>query len=234
MRKSFLFAGFLSFFVTVIGFGRDPQGENAKYQLDRNRHRTSSLILRGKLELKVGVLDSSVGAKGAYKSQFSYDLTVLMGHKVHGVKNINIPSEFFAPEFMIHLREVKDLDLKSFKIRHLGFADAHTRFGQVYPACDKVLLYDLKGLDTQDFKERLEQTIGDVYEVQGEMGSAAFDLEDATILAHVSSSLPALGAALIDASGIVSGAKMKVGFDYLPPASQDPDGRPAPDSLTVK
>ncbi len=106
MRKNFLLVGSLSFFLAATGLAHSPQNESAKYKLDRKQARTTAVLTRGTLELNVGSFDKSIGKQGSYSSQFRYQLKTIIGD-LNGAKPINIPAEFFSPDFLQTLRTEK-------------------------------------------------------------------------------------------------------------------------------
>ena len=221
MRKCALVASAVSFLLSANLFARNPQGEQAGYKLDRNRDRTSSMIMKGKLDFSVGALHTVAG-KDAYQSSLTYDLQILMAGKQKGTKSIDIPSDYFSPEFLQHLRDAGQVDEGSFKLKYLGKADVVTQTGARYPNCDKILAFDIKMEKDSDFNTILNRTLARAYWVEETTESYVpeediLSVQDVQVVLHVSSEIPVLGAARIDISGKTRGMDLKAGFDYVAP-----------------
>ena len=233
MSKTFVFAGILSAFVSLSAYSRNPEGEFAKYKLDRNQSRTSSLIKKGTLVFSVGPFKPDSGSSpGSYPSKLTYDIRAAIAGHLHGEKVLDIPAEFFTPEFVIRLRKEGTIDEGIFKLKHMGFEDVQTIFGMKYPQCDKILAYDVKLSSAKDFASLLMETMGQAYyeEIQEDFDHDLASVKNAKVLFYLSPGIPVIGAVKLDASAKISGFAIKAGFDYLPKGSPDTD-HPAQDIL---
>ncbi len=225
MRFSLVFTGALSLFLSLNSFARNPVGEIAKYKLDRNRTRTSTMLTKGLLDFKGGPFKPKEGTKGSYDSQFTYDVNIIMaGHK-KGSKHVDIPAEFFSTEYQERLRKEGQIDEEKFKLKYLGVEDVETMDGLKYPKCDKILVYDIKAKDAQDFTSFINDLFGSMYVAEHEESEALVaKIENIQVVIAITDTVPFLGAVKIDASGRVKGFEFKAGFDYTPPAKKSSQG----------
>ena len=188
---------------------RDPIGEKAPYQLDRNGSRTTSMVTAGVALASVTEFLPDHEQGPSYNVNLDYDITVQFYGRQTGSAKWAFAADFFDSEFMARLRESGTYETPDYKIRHEGFADVRNLDGSVYPNCDKILIYDVKIPD----KYKLEQII---------YGAAGFNpvamgnppVEDLQIRAHIFTGVPVLSAVKLDLSGVVQGMPAKAGFDY--------------------
>jgi len=188
---------------------RDPIGEKANYQLDKNGSRTTSMVTTGSAKASVTEFIPDHEQGPSYNVNLDYDITVQFYGRQTGTAKWAFAEDFFDPDFMARLRETGTYETPDYKMRHEGYADVRNLDGGVYPHCDKVLIYDVKIPD----KHKLEQII---------YGAAGFNptamgnppVEDLQIRAHIFAGVPVLSAVKLDLSGVVQGMPAKAGFDY--------------------
>lgn len=168
----------------------DILGQKARYVLDKDPKRTSSMIQSGKVDASV-TQHLATASPPAYEITLNYQFKIqLMGNQ-EGTQAEAVDAEFFKPEFLENLRKTGSYEGANFKAKHLGYADAKNLDGKLYQNCDKVLLYDFDTADTGE------------------------DIQDLQVLVHVYPGLPVLGGAKIDATGKYNGLPVKVGGDYV-------------------
>lgn len=194
---------------------RNPVGEVANYKLDNNGRRTTSMIRRGKFQAKVlkHMPDSDKGP--AYKTQLKFDLTIDWVGRKTGVQAVDVPEQYFQPEFMDELRRRKKMSFPQFKVSHKGMASVRNMDGKRYSNCDKVLIYDVdtsRSYASSPMMDILEQSILQVTQVTGAYRE---EIKNLRILAHVKEGVPVLGAVKVDIAGTARGFDFKAGFDYL-------------------
>lgn len=217
MRKSLLLAGTVSLFLSMSGLARDPNGEIANYTLDKSNGRTSSVIKKGRLVLKGGAFKDKEGTNGVYPTTLFWDIKARWAGQISGEKTMDVPSEFFTPEFMTRLREEGTSDQGVFKLKHLGVEDV--QIGVRYEGCDKVLAYDVD----LDQMPALDDIIGSVFReaYREEFGEdidneAGGKIRNVKLVMYISSQVPVMGAVKIDVSGTVKGFDVQAGFDFVP------------------
>lgn len=196
-------------FTPVPNTPRDPIGERAGYQLDRNSSRTTSMIQSGSAKASVTEFIPDHEQGPSYNVNLDYDIVVQFYGRQNGTAKWVFSQDFFDPDFMAKLRENGVYETPDYKLRHEGYADARNLDGGVYPKCDKVLIYDIKIPD----KEKLEQII---YAAAGMNPTAMGNppVEDLQLRAHIFAGVPVLSAVKLDLSGVVQGMPAKAGFDY--------------------
>lgn len=188
---------------------RDPLGERASYQLDRNSSRTTQMIQAGTAIATVAQFLPDHQRGPSYEVQLEYDMTVQMYGRHRGTTKWAFSREFFDEEFMRRLRETGTYETPDYKIRHEGFADARNGDGGAYPHCDKILIYDVKVPQALGLEPLFAAMAGIDPDMPGNPR-----IEDLKIRAHVFSGVPVLGAVKLDLSGIVEGMSVKAGFDF--------------------
>ncbi len=192
-----------------------PVGDKAHYDLDRNSSRTTSMILSGKVDVSVDAYIPGHKDGAAYESSMTYDFNVQMVGRKSGTQKVNVPADYFSPEFMANLRANGSYIGPDFKIQHEGFVDARTMDGNLYPHCDKILIYDMKTYGTDSQLGGLFTIAQDLIAMaaQSQLGTRA-DVEDLRVRAAIFAGVPVLGAVKLDVSGIVSGFNFKAGGDF--------------------
>jgi len=198
-------------------------GEEAHYKLDRSRARTSSLIKRGVVTVKVTEELPDEPKGPAYKLRYLYDLTVaFMGQRV-GEDDIKVPQRYFTPEFLAELKEKGELEAEEFKIKYLGTEDVTTIDGTQYRGCDVVLLYDIKQNEVSQmagFVHAVLDPVAAQMAAQGEQPSPGDKMasEDVKVRAAIKQgAIPVIGAARVDISAVTQGMPVSAGFDYMAP-----------------
>jgi hypothetical protein len=209
MRKLFV-ASFLSAVFSANAFAAAPIGEFAKYMLDRNRERTSSMITAGEFLSRVMEFLPDNEAGPVYQTKLDYDMKIRLLGRRQGTRNIDVPEEFFTPEFMIKLRAEGELQYPQFKIRHLGYADATTMEGNAYPQCDKVFIYDIKD-------QAQSNGFIKVVAAMAAKSTGATEIKNLEITAWMAPPIPVLDAVKMDITGTVDGQAFKAGLDYVNP-----------------
>lgn len=181
-----------------------PLGESAKYQLDKDPKRTSSFI-------KSGWFNADVTHFLAEKIPPAYQIVIQYAFKIYlvgtqqGTEKTLIDKNYFDPEFLENLRLAGHYEGAQFKVDHLGFADAKTLDGHVYPHCDRLRFYDVVSVHP------LTHLIASM------LASPDGEIQDLVIHAHVFFGIPVLGGAKIDVSGLYEGLRFKVGVDFVSP-----------------
>jgi hypothetical protein len=177
------------------------------------RARTSSVIRGGNFEGRV-VAEDAVGKT----VEIAYDINiVIQGHQT-GVEKIPIDALYFSPEFMVDLRERGAHATDKFKIKHLGYGDATNLDGQVYPHCDKIMIYDVQvdeGFWADTFLRAAAEVRGRSLGIEIEQ----LPIQDLVIHAMVnpaSGKGSLLGLVKLDLAGKYTGIAVKLGVDYLP------------------
>ncbi len=213
---SWLLVSTLAFF-SQLGLAQSKTGEFVRYSLDGGS-RSSSIIESGTMVFNMGAFVPSRGKSGAYQASLNYDLDILFAGRQTGSIGFYIPSEYFADDFMAKLRVAKLIDLGEFKVKYLGQRSVQTKTGFSFPACDHILVYDIKtngsALAHEDFIANLTESLlrSPDAPVQREF-MLAFD--NAKIRFHVTKGIPAIGAVQMDIAATVSGFDAIAGFDYL-------------------
>lgn len=188
--------------------GRDPVGEKANYQLDRNGARTTSMIQSGTALATVTEFIPDHENGPSYNVNLDYDFVVQFYGRQKGTAKWAFGQEFFDDQFIVNLRERGTFETPDYKIRHEGYADARNMDGNNYPHCDKILIYDVKIPENSEIARLLYASVG--------INPRATDkppIEDLKIRAHLFAGIPVLGAVKLDLSGIVQGMSAKAGFD---------------------
>jgi hypothetical protein len=191
----------------AAAYDRNPVGERADYELDRSAARTSSLIQDGTLSLYITqhLPDQQGGA--AYETKLDYDFRLRYAGRQQGTKGMAVPFQFFTPEFMAELRRTGHYESASFKVDHLGYADARNLDGHLYENCDKIRIYDIEDLDAP-----FVQVAVGLLEA-----AVAAPIDDFVIVAHIKEGEPVLGAVKLDIAGKYSGLNVKAGADFRTP-----------------
>jgi hypothetical protein len=195
-----------------VAVARDPLGETAQFQLDRNGSRTTGMIQSGTGLAKVNQFLPDHANGPGYEVALDYDITVQFYGRNQGTAKWVFPQEFFEPSFMEKLRQTGTYETPDYKLRHEGFADAKTQDGGVYPHCDKILIYDVK--IPENFVDFFYPIIGlSPNYVENP------DIQDLKIRTHLFQGVPVLGAVKLDLAAKVKGMNVKAGFDYRRPAN---------------
>jgi hypothetical protein len=191
----------------AAAYDRNPVGERADYELDRNAGRTSSLIQNGTLALYITqhLPDQQGGA--VYETKLDYDFRLRYAGRQQGRKGMSIPLDYFTPDFMADLRRTGHYESVSFKVDHLGYGDAQNLDGHRYENCDKIRIYDIKDLDSPFVQVALELL----------EAAVAQPIDDLVIVAHIKDGEPVLGAVKLDIAGKYSGLSIKAGADFRQP-----------------
>jgi len=193
---------------------RDPIGERANYQLDRNSQRTSSIVRSGSFVTRVADYLPDAEEGPAYNVVLDYDFNISLIGRRQGSQVVEVPAEYFTPEFLEKLRTDKDYEAPKFKIRHEGMANVRNMDGRSYDNCDTILIYDIKDVRATPLATMLASLAG-----YAEPMPAA-SIENLQIRAHIKYGIPVLGAVKIDISGKYNGVSIKVGADYQVPAAR--------------
>jgi hypothetical protein len=181
---------------------RDPTGETADYEIERNNARTSSIIRSG--EMTTTVTGRSVDLSESYDIDVDYTMQIQVIGRRSGTSTMAAPEEYFTPEFMENLRANGEYAGPSFKVRHLGYADARNMDGRFYPNCDKILIYDIEDASVSPLTALASSMLSD-------------EIDDMEIVAHIKFGVPVLGAVKLDVTGEYSGQGIKAGADYVAP-----------------
>src|SRR5690606_25913143 len=114
-------------------------GDVADDQGDLDRRRTPSYSRSGNLNTEVEMFNAGSGSDDCtYTTRIEYEFVIqCMGTRA-GTRVLEVPAEFFTPEFKEELRTTGHYESEQFKIDHQGFADARTLDGNFYPNCDVI------------------------------------------------------------------------------------------------
>jgi hypothetical protein len=194
----------IAFSQSLVASKRDPLSEVANYQLDKNSSRTTSIV-------KDGAISMSVVPEAPYKLKINYRLKLSIGGNRQGNLIMQLPDGFFSDDFVARLRQVKHLETPSLKIDHIGFADASTLDGHVYPNCDMVKIYDIVPSSETAALFRLLKV------VSGNELAAEEDFKDVSLVGAIYPGVPVLGAVKFDLAGKYMGVSVRAGGDYVAP-----------------
>lgn len=197
------FSGFL--FSALLVATPSPLGQFAKYQLDKDPKRTSSVIKSGEFFARVTQFLLELNP-AAYEVTLDYTLKIMFHGTQQGKEKTPVEETYFDPKFMEDLRVSKHFEGANFKVDHLGFKDAVNLDGHKYPHCDVLKFYDIE-------QNHPLANLGRLLVV----ADAQSTIENLVIGAHYFSEIPVLGGAKIDVSGVYDGFKFKAGGDYATP-----------------
>ena len=173
------------------GQSRNPAGETANYEVDTDRDRTSREIRNGEMHASVGDQRQDPTDGSTYDVVIDYSFQTLTMGRQSGSTTVHVPEQYFSLAFIEDLRRNGEWHGPQFSLRHLGVSDVSTMDGHFYPACDGILIYDIR--------------------------DAGDDVEDLEITTQVSPGVPVLGAVKLDVSGRYRRIPLKAGADYLAP-----------------
>jgi len=193
---------------------RNPIGESAFYQLDKNSRRTSSVIKSGNFITEVSG-ESANASLPSFDVAINYEFDVAWMGNQRGTEQTAIDQTYFTEEFIETLRVTKKYESEQFKVRHIGFADAVNMDGRRYSNCDLLHFYDIDTGSSQ-FLPQFFQYAAHAMLIGSGQQLFGGSIEDLQIIAHVKYGAPVLGAVKIDVSGKYSGMKIKAGGDYIP------------------
>lgn len=204
----------IGLFATAAFADRNPVGEMADYQLDRNPSRTSNLIQSGTLKAQVTQMKTTDDGSTVYEAKIDYSFRITLIGNRSGTEFVDAPTSFFTEEFLQELRQTKHYESPQFKIDHLGFADVTTLDGHRFPNCDKLKIYDID----QGNRSPLVQLARDLVRSAAPESATTDDtIEDLVLNTHIYYGVPVLGAVKLDVSGKYSGINIKAGADYKTP-----------------
>ncbi|MCX6118596.1 MAG: hypothetical protein NT027_13720 [Proteobacteria bacterium] len=217
-RIQAMFISMVSAFVFANGLFaeevRNPLGEKADFQLDRDKARTTSLITKGSVNSVVDKYFPDHERGPSYNVRISYDLTVRFSGRKQGVINMLFPDEYFTPLFMEDLRKNGSYVSPDYHIKWEGRANVKTLDGGVYPQTDIIYITDI--VLPSRFEEELAQIVWDANGPENVFESDRYRaIEDIKMRAYIFPGIPALGAVKVDIAGKTSGVNAKAGFDYL-------------------
>lgn len=178
-------------------------GQKARYNLDKDPKRTSSMIKNGTVDASV-TQHLATEAPPSYEVKLDYKFNIQLIGPSEGSNLEKLDAYYFDPEFLENLRKNKFYEGTNFKAEHKGFADAKNLDGKVYKNCDVVLLYDITQVT-------LANTLFSFAANNGE------EIQDLKVLVHIYPGIPVLGGVKIDASGKYNGMNVKAGGDYISP-----------------
>lgn len=210
LRRTFFASAFVATSLcagAAAAYDRNPVGERADYALDRNAARTSNLIQDGTLALYITQRLPDQQGSVSYETKLDYDFRLRYAGRQQGSKAMAVPFQFFTPEFMADLRRTGHYESPSFKVDHLGYADARNLDGHLYENCDRIRIYDIEDLDAP-----LVQVAVELLEA-----AVAAPIDDFVIVAHIKEGEPVLGAVKLDIAGKYSGLNVKAGADFRRP-----------------
>lgn len=192
---------------------RDPVGETANYDVERSSGRTSSMIQGGSMATKIVSANPSHPDGPMYNLNIDWTLRIQLVGTRRGTRVVEVPESYFTPQFMQDLRVNGEYVGPTFKVRHLGYADARNMDGAFYAHCDKILIYDIE--------ETANEAIIDLarsFLIPGRDATEAGDeIEELEIVGHIKEGVPVLGAVKIDMTGKYQGQRVKAGADYKNP-----------------
>ncbi len=198
------FAAAMTLLLAVPAFGqaRDPMGEQAFYDLDKSR--SHNMIKSGNFDGRITAFHPDAEEGAAYELTLKYKFDIQWIGVKEGEEKLEIPVEYFSPEFMENLRQTGAFESEKFKVKHEGFATTTTQNGETYENCDKILIYDVDQSEAPDFA--LLMVGFDQLTSEGE-------IENLEIRAHIYPNVQVLGAVKIDVEGDSSGMHVFAGAD---------------------
>jgi hypothetical protein len=213
MKLLLCFGLFLTGYQALAG-ERNPVGETAFYQLDKNSRRTSSVIKNGNFVTQVNG-ESANTSVPSFDVAINYEFDVAWMGNQSGAEKTEMDQSYFTEEFLEDLRVNKTFESEQFKVRHIGFADAVNMDGRRYENCDLLHFYDIDTGSSQFLPKLISYTAHAMLIGSGSPLTGG-SIENLQIIAHVKYGAPVLGAVKIDVSGKTSGMKVKAGGDYIP------------------
>jgi len=219
MRLKSFVAGIAFFMFSQLVFASGPVGEEAAYQLDNARSRTSTLIRSGTFNTKVTAHLPDHPEGESYNVHFIYDLDVMFYGRQQGEGNAALAAEIFSPSYMERLRSEGQIDTPQYTIKHIGIESVSTRDGLSVENADIVELTNINlensGILVKWVKAILKSTAKAIDpDSDGEQSVASF--ENVKIKAAIKrSAVPVIGAIKADLSATYSGIFIKAGFDYV-------------------
>ncbi len=195
---------------------RDPLGENAHYELVRG-DRTTGLIKKGIFDAEILEYNPDTADGPIYIASLKYDIKATFIGRHKGELRIDIPFEYFSPEFILRLRKETTIKTPKFTVTHLGYDDAETKNGQSYENCDKLKIYNIKISEEENniFVNILKSIVSGV--VTSEANNLQDNqIKDLEIVALRAEEIPVLGAVQLDVKGKIRGYRFKAGLDYTP------------------
>jgi hypothetical protein len=195
---------------------RDPVGEVANFNLDRNSSRTSSAVRSGTLQTVVTRPLVDADGNSSFEVMTRWDLNVSLVGRQRGERPVDVPEEYFTEEFLVRLRADQYWEAPKFKMRHEGFATVRTMDGRVWADTDKIVIYDIRD-------SKALGAFGDL--ARSVLGVALEDapsptIDNLVIRGNIKFGVPVLGAVKIDVSGRYNGMNIKAGADYVSPAAR--------------
>lgn len=209
----------ISLFLTLIcsysAYARNPVGETANYELDRNRKRTSGVIVEGSsLATALREIKDDKDKK-FYEINVHYKMRIVLLGSKEGDQPLIFPEIYFDEEFMLALRLKKQYEAKQFKVQHLGITNTQTKQGILYKDCDRIKLTDIKVPVSTTFADLISTL---KKSAQRLTKATATKPENVVIDVLISPKVPVIGAVKIDIAGNVEGMYFSAGFDYLKPS----------------
>ncbi len=188
-----------------LAASENPLGEMARYTVDKDPKRTSSMIKSGRLDAQVSQF---LTESSAYEVAISYTFQVQFAGNQQGTEKANIDESYFEDAFLENLRQTGHYAGAEFKADHIGYADAKNLDGKFYAHCDKIKFYEIKQSPSYALYWLATSLLG---------GNFRADIENLVVIAHVFPNIPVLGGAKVDVSGTYQGIKIKAGGDYVSP-----------------
>lgn len=211
-----MLASLLVGFTPMKSVDRNPVGETASYNLDKDKNRTSGMIKQG---AGVALIDSHAPnheSGPSYNTTLSYKLSISLYGESEGAIKLPLPESYFTAEFLPNLRRSGTFQTPDFKLKHLGIEDATTMDGRKYLKCDKIFFYDVKVTEA-DKMGILPLLIAAAGFSPDDKSITSNDIKDLKVQAYVYPGIPAYGAVKLDISGTVKGVSAKAGLDYKTP-----------------
>lgn len=206
MRKLCLL--FLALTLSAMSYS-DPVGENAGYELNRSRDRTSWVIRGGEGVGTVTELrnDEKIGA--AYVVSIEYSFDILFHGQQNGVIGLLVPAAMFEDQFYDDLQQRHPAKLGVFDIDYLGTGNARDNDNNSYDQC---LLLRIFNIDPN-----YQPVVRDASKIavlfhESTMG----EVENLELKLKTHESIPVLGAVQIDISGKARGIDFRAGLDFTP------------------
>ena len=198
---------------------RNPAGEQAAFAIVADGVRTTGAVNEGTFATTV-----VQGARpGTFGVRIAYDVDIAIVGRRSGSRVIEAPAEFFAPDFVVKLRETKHFVSPGFKVEYLGREDVITADGKSYRGADLIRLYDIRVNDSVQASRQDEAESATVDSTGNDL-STTLTFEIGAIRAAVMPGVPALGAVQIDLTGTLAGLELSIGAD-LRPASAEAQSR---------
>lgn len=190
-------------------------GEQASYQVNRSRSRTSAIISGGSFKATLSEFLPSDSQNGpTYNVNYDYLLKIRFRDDQKGNGNLKLPESFFNGETLQELREKGQVKNSFFDARYLGKGSVTLADGRRFDDCDKIELTNINFNQSQALTALLKSMLSPALESSGHNVSSE-SIDDVQIVGYLHPDILVLGAVTVDITGVLSGFDFKIGFDHI-------------------